>query len=118
MLEVEGKLIQVMDPQTGQGKNGPWRKQQFVIETPGEYPRQICLVIWGDKINLEQFQVGEPIKAGIDIASREYNGRWYTDVKAWKVERAGADTGSGPIDRPAPESFTDLPPEEQDDLPF
>ncbi len=119
MLELEGKIVQIMDPVTGEGRNGPWRKQEFVIETPGEYPKKVCLVVWGDKINLNEFQVGESIKAGIDIASREYNGRWYTDIKAWRIDRAGEGGQQGPVDRPAPDNFTDIPPEvDGDDLPF
>lgn len=117
MLEVEGKLLEVLPAQTGEGRNGPWRKQQFVIETPGQYPKKICLVVWGDKLNLSQFQPGEQLKVGIDLSSRENNGRWYTDVKAWKIDRAGADVGGAHIDPPAPESFSDLPPD-GDNLPF
>ncbi len=116
-MEVEGKVIQVMEPVTGQGKNGTWRKQEFVIETIAEYPKKICLTIWGDKINLGNFPLQSKVKASIDIESREYNGRWYTDVKAWKLEKADAAAGGGYVDPPAPENFADLP-EEDDSLPF
>ena len=118
VMEVEGKIIQVMEPVTGQGKNGVWRKQEFVIETFAEYPKKICLTIWGDKINLANFPLQSKVKASIDVESREYNGRWYTDVKAWKLEKGdGAASGGGFVDPPAPENFTDLP-DEDDALPF
>ena len=90
-LQITGRVIQVLEEQSGQGKNGTWRKQEFVLETPGDYPKQVCCVQWG-----------ETITAHIDIQSREYNGRWYTDVKAWRIERgAGAPQGGGQASGPA-----------------
>jgi hypothetical protein len=123
-LQITGKVIQVLEEQTGEGRNGPWRKREFVLETPGQYPKQVCLVHWGDKIDEFAVKEGETLTASIDIQSREYNGRWYTDVKAWKVERPQAGGGSAPGDGPPP--FADEPwPDDDagggggdDDLPF
>ena len=44
---------------------------------------------WGDKIDQFNIKQGENLAVSIDLESREYNGRWYTDVKAWKVSRDG-----------------------------
>lgn len=88
-LKIEGMVTQVLEEQSGTGRNGPWRKQEFILETTGEYPKQVCITQWGDKIDTFNVQQGEQLTAHIDIQSREYNGRWYTDVKAWKVERDG-----------------------------
>lgn len=85
-MELIAKLIEKKDIQTGQGKNGEWRKQEIIVETNGEYPKKICLTIWGDRINVEELVIGQEMIYHIDIESREYNGKWYTDVKAWKVE--------------------------------
>ena len=84
-MEISGKLIQFLAVQTGQGKNGPWKKQEFVIETGDTYPKKICIAVWGEKIDMTKFKVGDSITASFDVESREYNGKWYTDVKAWKV---------------------------------
>jgi hypothetical protein len=81
--------------QTGQGKNGQWRKQDIIIETQGQYPKKVCISIWGDKINESQLQIGNELNVSFDVESREYNGRWYTDVKAWKVDGAGASSDGG-----------------------
>lgn len=91
-LQVAGKVIKVLEEQSGEGKNGPWKKQDFILETEGKYSKKICITQWGDKI--EQFDVkeGEEITVSIDIKSREYKGNWYTDVTAWKVERGGPDS--------------------------
>lgn len=96
-MQLTGKLTQLLPLQTGTGKNGQWKKQEFIVETESQYPKKVCISIWGDKINDSQLQIGNNLKIDFDIESREYNGRWYTDVKAWKIELAGAgdSTSSG-----------------------
>ncbi|MBR4786694.1 MAG: DUF3127 domain-containing protein [Bacteroidales bacterium] len=88
-LEITGKLIQKMQPVGGtSAKGNTWQKQEFVIETEDQYPRKICANLWGDKIDqLNQYNIGDLVKVSFDLESREFNGRWYTDVKAWKLER-------------------------------
>ena len=103
-LQIRGRVAQVLAEQSGEGRNGPWRKREFVLETEGDYPKQVCIVQWGDNIDRFGIQEGETITAHIDIQSREFNGRWYTDVKAWKVERAEAGAAPKPeLDEPWPE---------------
>ena len=90
-LEITGKLIQKLPMQSGVGASSgkSWQKQQFVIETVEQYPRKICAMLWGDKADqLAHFNIGDMMKVSFDVESREYQGRWYTDVKAWKVEHA------------------------------
>jgi hypothetical protein len=70
--------------QTGTGRNGQWKKQDMIVETDGQYPKKICISVWGEKINEDQ------LKIDFDVESREYSGWWYTDVKAWKIEVEGA----------------------------
>lgn len=86
-LQVKGKVTQILEEQSGEGKNGPWKKQDFILETQGKYGKKICITQWGDKIDQFNVEEGEEITVSIDIQSREYKGNWYTDVKAWKVER-------------------------------
>ena len=85
-LKITGIVKEVLAEQQGTSANGEWRKREFILTTEGAYPKQICMVQWGDSIDKVALGVGERITASIDIASREYNGRWYTDVKAWKIE--------------------------------
>jgi hypothetical protein len=118
-MQLTAKLIQLQTPQTGEGKNGPWKKQDIIVETDGTYPKKVCISIWGDKINESVLKVGNTLDIQFDVESREYNGKWYTDCKAWKVEVAG---GAGNSNTPEPpnSSFDDInqvPPAE-DDLPF
>lgn len=91
-LEITGKLVQKLQMQTGTSKAGNnWQKQEFVIETGEQYPKKICANLWGDKADqLAQFNIGDMVKISVDLESREYMGRWYTDVRAWKIEAAAA----------------------------
>ncbi len=114
-MQLTAKLVQTLPVQTGNGKNGQWKKQDVIVETEGTYPKKICVSIWGDKINESQLKPGNMLKIDFDVESREYNGRWYTDVKAWKVEVAGSEAApvaSGQQYQPASSQAAD------DDLPF
>jgi hypothetical protein len=92
-MQLTAKLTQILPVQTGSGKNGEWKKQDIIVETDGQYPKKICISVWGDKINAKQLVVGNKLKIDFDVESREYNSRWYTDVKAWKVEVLGSNGG-------------------------
>jgi hypothetical protein len=118
-MEISGKIVQVLDLQSGTGKNGIWKKQDFILETKGQYPKKVCLTVWGDKIEQFGMREGDELTAGIEIESREYNGRWYTDVKAWKVEKqgSGAATTSSNISR-TPDVSTFNEEDGDDILPF
>ena len=85
-MKIKAKLTQILPLQTGFGKNGQWRKQDVIIETDGLYPKNICISIWGDNINENQLIIGTQLSIDFDIESREFNGKWYTDVKAWKID--------------------------------
>ena len=116
-MEIKAKIIQLLPLQTGEGKNGKWRKQEIIVETDGQIPRKICISIWGDKINESILKTGNVLNIAFDVESREYNGRWYTDVKAWRTELAGASTPAH-----SNNDLPSIPPEEElpgdMDLPF
>lgn len=113
--ELTGKLVEKLQPLTGESKNGKWEKQDFIIETFDQYPKKVCITLWNDKVqNLSVFAIGDKLKASLNISSREYNGKWYTDVVAWRIEKEADEGMNVP---PADE----LPPaigQSEDDLPF
>jgi Domain of unknown function (DUF3127) len=119
-MEIQGKVSQILALQTGAGKNGQWRKQDFILETEGQVSRKICLSLWGEKIDQFSLNTGETVTVFFDLESREYNGRWYTDAKAWKISRP--ENASSNKQDPQPNSgFTvpdDLMSAPEDDLPF
>ena len=86
-LEVTGQIIKLLPEQSGQSQRGPWKKQDMVNETNEQYPKKIAITCWGDKVDeIQQLTPGTMVKVAINIESREYNERWYTDIKAWKID--------------------------------
>ncbi|MEJ7739569.1 MAG: DUF3127 domain-containing protein [Chitinophagaceae bacterium] len=85
-MEITGNIIHILPAQSGQGKNGAWKKQEFVLETSDTYPKKACLAAWGDKIDVGRLSVGQTVKVNFDVESREYNGKWYTDLKAFSLQ--------------------------------
>jgi hypothetical protein len=116
-MEISGVVQALLPEVTGQGKNGTWRKLEFVVEIEaGQYPKKVCFTLWGDKIDQAQLRTGEKVTVSFDLESREYNSRWFTEAKAWKVTKGGAVAGA--TDAPTI-SNDELPPlPEMDDLPF
>jgi len=134
-MEITGKLIQKMAPQSGVGKTGNnWLKQEFVIETIEQFPKKICANFWGDKADvLQSINIGDTVIMSFSLESREFNGRWYTDIRAWKLEVPTSTPAAGimqTVSTPAPSTVTQsesFMPEEltsfsdedgKDDLPF
>ena len=115
-MQLTAKLIQLLPLQTGAGKNGEWKKQDIIVETDGQYPKKVCISIWGDKINEQQLIVGNQLTIDFDVESREYSGRWYTDLKAWKIEVANPNTP--PTNNLKNIEPLDLSQEKDDGLPF
>jgi hypothetical protein len=96
-MEISGRLIQVLQEQGGEGKTGnKWAKCDFVIETQEKFPKKVCITAWNDLIGtVKGLAIDSELKVSFDISSREYNGKWYTDVKAWKIEPGSGGGTSG-----------------------
>lgn len=145
-LTLEGRISAKLAPQSGQSARGAWARQDFVLEYPdGNFTSNACLTAWGqDKVaELDKFRVGDPVKVSFNVRAREYSGRWYNDLRIWKIEAAGAEKadaapdysapdygapqGFAPASAPQPPAFSapapsieDMPAEDlpEDDLPF
>ncbi len=115
-MQLKAKLTQLLPIQTGTGKNGEWKKQDIIVETDGQYPKKVCISIWGDKINEGQLQIGNLLQIDFDIESREYSSKWYTDIKAWKITIASASNQNTPDNTVNTVDF--IPNSEDDILPF
>ncbi len=120
-MEIKGKINQILQLNSGISKAGnEWKKQEFVIETnEDQYPKQICFTLFNDKINLiDGLKPGIDVNVSFSVESREFNGRWYHNINAWKVEKLAEETSG---DFPPQYSAGDIPPEPMDngnDLPF
>ncbi len=92
-LELEGTIRQKLGEQSGSSARGAWVKQEFLLEYPdGNFTAQVCLTAFGqDKVQeLQKYQVGDRVKVSFNLRSREFNGRWYTDISIWRIAPAGA----------------------------
>ncbi|MBO4954880.1 MAG: DUF3127 domain-containing protein [Muribaculaceae bacterium] len=90
-MEVKGKIILALPEQTGVSKSGNnWKKREYVLETMETYPKKVHFDLFGDRADQYPINVGEVITLSFDIESREYNGRWYTGIRGWKVEKENA----------------------------
>ncbi len=109
-MEISGKVIQLLPLQSGEGKNGRWQKQEFIIEVPGQFAKKVCLSLWGDKVNQNPVKVGDTITASFDLESREFNNRWYTEARAWKIAQQGqpATHPGAEISSPSADAFSSL----------
>ena len=127
-MELTGKVIVVLPVRGGISRNGnEWKVQEYVIETHEQYPRKMMFDVFGaDKIQQFNIQMGEELNVSFDIDAREWNGRWFNSIRAWKIERVQQQQAQAPVP-PTPPGLTSAnaapaPPanlgEATDDLPF
>ena len=104
-MEVVGKIIQVVPAQEGGGRNGnPWKVQPYVLETLDQYPRKVHFEVFGeDRIKQNPCDLDQLVTVSFDIESREFNGRWYTSIRAWKIQQ-GDMTQAGVAPAAAPQA--------------
>ncbi len=88
-MEVVGKIIQVLPAQEGVGRNGnPWKVQPYVLETLDQYPRKVHFEVFGEeRIKQNPCEIDQLVTVSFDIESREFNGRWYTSIRAWRIQQ-------------------------------
>lgn len=93
-MEISGKIIAALEPRGGvsQRTGNTWKMQEFVIETHEQYPKHCVFTIFGeDKLRDFNIQVGEELTVSFDIDAHEYQGRWFNDIRAWRVQRGVVD---------------------------
>jgi hypothetical protein len=98
-MEIVGKIIQVLPIQEGVGRNGnPWKLQAYVLETLDQYPRKVQFEVFGeDRIKQNPCELDQLVTVSFDIESREFNGRWYTSIRAWKIQQGDTTQAVAPV---------------------
>lgn len=126
-VELTGRITQILPLEQGLSKAGnAWRKQVFILETQDQYPRKVAISLLNDNIDKFPLQVGAVVTANLDIESREWNGKWFTEVRAWQVTYPQAQpvathlaTSTQPVATPAPAPApAPVQPQAAEDLPF
>lgn len=133
-MEIVGKAIAALPVKSGvsQRTGEQWQSREYVIETQEQYQKRICFEVFGtDKLKEFNIRNNDLIKVHFDITAREYNGKWYNSIRAWKVEHVTQDgsvegstanqaAASSPQAPQAPSTQSAAPAakESDDDLPF
>lgn len=89
-MEIQGKIVHVLELQQGigQASGKEWKRQEYVLETLDErYPKKVAFNLWGDAIDRFMLREGDEVTVSFDLESREWNGRWYTEVRAYNIQR-------------------------------
>ena len=134
-MEFEGIVFKKLTPTSGTSQRGEWHRQDVVFEVVSQspYPRKVCVTFFNKQDEVARLTVGAKYIVSFDIESREFKERWYTDIRAWKVEPkeaaqvAQAMAENTPVSAPSfeapmPTSEPSMPAatiaEPVDDLPF
>ena len=130
-MELIGKAIAALPVKSGvsQRTGEQWQSREYVIETQEQYPKKMCFEVFGtDKLKEFNIRNNDLIKVHFDITAREYNGKWYNSVRAWKVEHFNPQSQttettqvqtSAPVQAQAPAPVAaPAAQESEDDLPF
>lgn len=123
-MEFEGTVFKIMPVTKGTSARGEWQRQEVVFEmNEGTFTRKICVTFFNRPDDVARLQEGSAYTVSVNIESREYNGRWYTDVRAWRIQPKQE---SAPVTPPMPDmppigeepTYASSPAETADDLPF
>jgi hypothetical protein len=119
-MDVKGRIVNILEIESGTSKAGKeWKKQGFVMDTGDQYNPNVCFSLFGDdKIAmLSSYSVGEEVSVSFNLSSREYNGKWYHNVDAWKIEKMADSSSANQLEpNPKPNDFD--PDTDGDIVPF
>ena len=85
-MEFEGVVYKIMPATKGTSARGEWQRQEVIFELPQEFSRKICVIFFNKESDVARLREGMTCTVSVNIESREYNGKWYTDVRAWRVQ--------------------------------
>ncbi len=89
-MPITGKIIACGTETNGVSKAGkPWRRKDFVLETAGPYAKKVAFAVMNDRIDQSNIQMGNYVEIEADADSREYQGKWYTTLTAWRINNYG-----------------------------
>ena len=119
-MDIQGKIINALEPRTGTSARGDWKVQSFVVETHDAYPKKMVFDVFGeDRLNRFNIQIGQEVMVSFDIDAHEYNGRWYNSIRAFDVRQVDpASVGAAPAAQPAPFAPAPAQPATQAAAPF
>ena len=121
-MEFEGVVYKIMPATKGTSARGDWQRQEVIFELPQEFSRKICVIFFNKESDVARLREGMTCTVSVNIESREYNGKWYTDVRAWRVQPKQEEVPAAPAMPEMPpfgeEPAYAAPAAEVDDLQF
>ena len=120
-MELTGKIIAEFNERGGVSNRtgNEWKAKSYVLEVPGEFPRKLVFDVFGaDRLQAFNLQIGETVTVSFDIDAHEYNGRWFNDVRAFRIDRGQAAPTPAPEAAPMPEAAPVAPAAEPAPIPF
>jgi hypothetical protein len=130
-LSITGRIHDILQEEKGTSKAGKeWRKQAFVVDTGDQYNPYVCFSVFGDeKIGmLSQFKRNDQVEVSFNLSSRDFNGKWYHNVDAWRIQKHDGSATGAPAGATAAASAAQMASgkddpfagggAEEDDLPF
>lgn len=101
-MELQGKVIAALPERSGVSQRGEWKSQEFVIQyQEGQYPRHLCFTVFGaERLQRFNIQIGQYVLVAFDIDAHDWNGRWFTDIRAFDVRQI--DPNAVPASNPFP----------------
>ena len=86
MQQIIGRLIEILPVVTGETQRGQWQRGGFVIGVGNEYPKKVAFTTFGEDITIVTADMlNRTVQVTYRPESREFNGRWYTDLKATRA---------------------------------
>lgn len=119
-LSVKGCVVDILKEETGTSKAGKeWKSRSFVIETAEQFPKKVCFTCFGEKSSLiNAINNGDNVEVHFNVESREYNGRWFHQVNAWKIDVEAKAAPSTGLHQPQASPMSPMPEDGSDVLPF
>ncbi len=128
-MEFEGTVFEILPAASGTSARGEWQRQEVVFEVlDGQYTRKVVVTFFNKEAEVKSLVKGQSYTVSINLESREFNGRWYTNANGWRVQSKQA---AAPAPAPMPDAMPPMPSapvatepsyssaaEEVDDLPF
>ena len=116
-MDLQGRIIAVLSPREGTSDRGPWKSQEYVIETHEQYPKKMVFNVFGaDRIEQFSIKLNEEVKVSFDIDAHEYNGRWFNSIRAWDIQHLTSNIPQPQYQQPTQPTYQ--PPQVEDDTPF
>ncbi len=98
-LEIQGKIVKIFPERSGEGNNGTWTSQDFMIEVPGSFPTKAAFDVFNKGVDLSTVKEGDSVRVSFDIRCNQWQDKYITSLRAWRLvnlSNPSANTSSTP----------------------